>query len=147
MITQFKIYEKFSNKLLVNSIYEFLNKYYMNSPYTIQKKYTDVDIMTDEDIFFSKTESGTFYTGRIAVFKEGQTLVIYSIRPIATEISAFLKYELVKNGIIVKYKISDDKKFSTIKFNVDDYDKVVSMFNNILTDNFSVYMNTKKYNL
>lgn len=147
MITQFKIYERFSNKLLVDSIYEFLTKYFLNSKYTIQKKHTDVDIMTDDDIFFTKTKGGTFYTGRIAVFKQKQSIVLYFIRPKATEISSFLKYELDKNGIIVKYEFSDDQKYSHIKFNVDNYDKVVSIINNLSIDDLSAFLNSKKYNL
>jgi hypothetical protein len=149
MITQFKIYEKFSSKLLVTSIYNFLYKIFSDSEYTLKKNHNDVDILDEKDLDKILTQGGVYYTGRFNVFKEGPYMQIVSYKEITIEILEFISNQLKKYNINSRYKFNDSpySKNFFLQFNIKDYDNVISIIDNCSTDELEAYISSKKYNL
>lgn len=148
MITQFKIYEKFSSKLLVTSIYNFLYKVFSDSDYTVKKTYNNIEILNDEEYRIRKYSTG-YYTGRIYTYIDGSYIYILSYNEIAINILNFLKSILDKYNINCTYEFDDDHNQSFLIFDIKDYnnDKVISIIDNCSTDELEAYITSKKYNL
>jgi len=147
MIINFKIYEgAFYSKELLDAIYSFLFKMFVDSIYIQENKlYFKNYKHHNYDICDYITMDKLSDDIKI-VFRSYNTH--YNIMHIIEKI---LKRELINSNIPFKYQEHynnlEHGRFSSIKFKLKYYDKIVELFPKLSTDDIELYLDSQKYNL